>query len=527
MQKNDLISRKQTLEEFTEQFRLYEGDKDEKIRNDVLAACINIIENLPTAAEYERETLQKFEHMEQIMSETTSPVPIVFELVNISDDYHPDTDIPRTNEKTYTYRVDDGKEIEIYAGSNANGDFTAYPVGEEEFDESVVRILTENSIERLKDEIREEEKAEKAVREFLRKEIAEYCDENGELPVYLRTTYDDYLKDHTFSEIASAYQKYSDNYEKGDKQCEKETFPNFFDDYVRENIIFDRLIDEERELYDKIMEDAQEDDELYDMCEAIIPDFSDFIDIASAEGYNGTNYDISEIVDEYEINIMFATKSEKNYDMGAIPAAFGSDRPQESDFDNALVYLIHQQGHTVKEVMDAMHDLVKIHDNAESWYSNVFKKMEEYSEKGFAESVAFELYNDPDYGMTEVTALVSIKGMEGLEVYDALVNNNGNVELSADTNIGLYNEWQGAGSMFEIHLDKPLVIPTEMVRHIQIEGGARKVGEYTVRNTYDKNGGAWKGEIAKTEEQPELVKEDIDKLVKDIKAKNKETKERE
>jgi hypothetical protein len=57
--------------------------------------------------------------------------------------------------------------------------------------------------------------------------------------------------------------------------------------------------------------------------------------------------------------------------------------------------------------------------------------------------------------------------------------------------IGIYNPWNGSGSVLEIELEKDLVFTTDMIRDIQIEG-VKPDFEWTVDNTYGLIGSCWK-----------------------------------
>lgn len=126
-------------------------------------------------------------------------------------------------------------------------------------------------------------------------------------------------------------------------------------------------------------------------------------------------------------------------------------------------------------------------------------------ENEFVKSIVDELDEFPSYSMAETTALVTLN-KEGLQVLDQIAKGEGDITFSKDTMIGLYNEWQGAGSQLEIQLEKPLTVPADMVKNVQIEGQKSDYTHgYTVNDTYGLIGECWKGEISKSEEPAKSI----------------------
>lgn len=76
-------------------------------------------------------------------------------------------------------------------------------------------------------------------------------------------------------------------------------------------------------------------------------------------GYAGLDMNLDCLLSgsSFNVNVFFATEAERNFDMGSIVNAFGNDYRDPSledvdaeDLDNALSYLVNQQGHSVAEV---------------------------------------------------------------------------------------------------------------------------------------------------------------------------------
>jgi len=227
-------------------------------------------------------------------------------------------------------------------------------------------------------------------------------------------------------------------------------------------------------------------------------------------GFNGVDYDITSLLGEYHVNLILATESEKNHDMGAIPTVYDYDVKESARnfegkidrgcMDNSLTYLICQQGYLPS-------DLLERH-----WTPR-------YSESAFINSVADEIDNNPGYGMGNLTVLATVN-QYNVEILDRIAKGEGCIEFPKNSMLGIYNKWQGAGSVLEIALDKPFVCPAKMVWDMQVEDSHRKY-EYSVNETYGLIGSCWKAEPSVTDVDPvteiesyeNKMKEDRERIV--------------
>ena len=64
----------------------------------------------------------------------------------------------------------------------------------------------------------------------------------------------------------------------------------------------------------------------------------------------------------------------------------------------------------------------------------------------------------------------------------------GYVVIDKDTMTGLYDPWQGGGSVFEIQLEKDVRLPVKFIRSALPDGG----DGYSVEEVYGMCGSAWK-----------------------------------
>lgn len=263
-----------------------------------------------------------------------------------------------------------------------------------------------------------------------------------------------------------------------------------FKDYLEEKFAeINAYYLEETYLLHEIKKNIQyESEELQSSFEALIDGMDDY-EILEVGGFEGINYDIKEFLDyDYRINLMFATPYERNCDMSLIP------RFEDVD-NNALTYLIRQQGYDVHEVFKSL-------------------KEDRINDSVFVRSVVDEL-REQSYSMAELTALVTARGENLLNLLDNIAHENNYISISKDATIGLYNEWNGSGSLLEIQLEKPAVFPTSMVRNVQIEGAGKENSGYTVDAVYGFVSKAWLiGNVEIVKEAPALKEENFDVNIK-------------
>lgn len=322
--------------------------------------------------------------------------------------------------------------------------------------------------------------------EFLKQQVQKHCNDNGYYEVYW-----DYYDEISPSDFLQVYE-----------QCQQHQSYDF-----KEHLL-DRLHEVNPD-YDSSLHNIIEDKILHSNNINLIREFldGDFWEDVASVGYKGVEMDVDSILQQSScrINIMFATEKEKNQDMGSIIRAYGNDYQlpfanwsvSEEDYDNALTYLIHQQGYTVKEILIClMKDDYDKHD-------------------AIIASIFHEIANNSAEAMSELTALVSLSGNDIIRFFTALLKGEGYLAFGSNTVIGIFNEWNGSGSTFETELEKPFVVPVSMVRGIQVEG-VDPPHTYTVSNVYGMGGPCWEDDLSYTDIPPELVQEDIDQTISEI-----------
>ena len=198
-----------------------------------------------------------------------------------------------------------------------------------------------------------------------------------------------------------------------------------------------------------------------------------------AAGYQGIDANLDDLLSRssFNVNVFFATEAERNFDMSSIVNAFGNDYREPrledvdaEDLDNALSYLVNQQGHSIAEV-----------------YGN--------ADNAFIRSVREEIDENSSEAMSELCALVRMDGQQMLDFIEKRNEAKDSLMLPKDyATMGIFNQWSGCGGMLDIQLEKDAVLPLSMVREFQIEGvrgDTNLWGGYTVDEVYGLVGSAW------------------------------------
>lgn len=275
-------------------------------------------------------------------------------------------------------------------------------------------------------------------------------------------------------------------------------------------------------------------------------DYADIIDDLNECGYIGVDYNIDQLLKNtsVKVNVLLGTDTERNYDMGSIVTAYGNDyqypfkdyaKPDVDDYDNALTYLIHQQGHTVQDVL-ANHLDCCLSD-------------EQISKSGFIKGVCTDIEENSSEAMSELGVYIELSGDEIPEFCEKLSDKNAYFVFDKDVNISLFNEWSGTCGYPDNYLERDFVVPTTMVRNVQIEGvrpitrkradelrniykntdseyAKQKAGQdletegvlgYTIDNVCGMVGDFWKSNsVSYTDTAPTLVNENIETTLNEI-----------
>lgn len=325
---------------------------------------------------------------------------------------------------------------------------------------------------------------------FLKQEISNYCNSNGSYELYWDSEDIETLK----SELSTIVSNYN-----GD-----DDFLTYVEDHVISSIDTSGWFPEDS-FYEQIENDIKNSDEqirvYFEENRDNLPE-----DLEEA-GYKGVDYNVASVLGRINlnVNVMIAPYNEQNFDMSSIITAFGSDyQIAELDLidpdylDNGVTYLIHQQGHTLMELYDAL-------------FGN------SATNSKLVKSVASEIQNNNAESMSGLTACATINAVTYGNILKLIQSKNGYLEFPENTAMGIYNSWVGSGSTFDIELEKPFIVPVAYIRSITPDTSSDN-GEYSVSDVYGGNLSNDTG-ITITNEAPNVVSEDLAETLKAVAAK--------
>lgn len=355
--------------------------------------------------------------------------------------------------------------------------------------------LSENEIEALGWDLKDIQNEE--YMEYLKKAVKEYFDENGCIQAYW--DYNDTASKNTIQEHI---------YNLINKETDMLLVDKLFDEISEINFDWQSAL--EADFVAHLIENAPNDkiknyiDELDNCCK--------LYDKLYNCGYNGIEWNIEDLLRNttLKVNILFGTEKEQDYDMGSIVTAFGNDYQtpfktwnlDSNDvdrLDNALTYLIHQQGHTVKEVYDSL-------------------VLGKNTESPFIEGICTDISNNSSEAMSELGVYIELSGRDIIDFCNNLQKGNGYIVVDKDTNVGIFNEWAGTCGYPDNYLEKDFVVPVDMIRNVQIEGAKTRDG-YTINEVCGLVGEFWKDNaLSYTEFAPELTQENLNIVLEEINA---------
>ena len=295
---------------------------------------------------------------------------------------------------------------------------------------------------------------------WLKDELERWCNKDG----FFEAEWD-YSDNITPNQILDAYQSYEEQGFASPRDCLESRL--FEDTYVEDDFY-------ENYLMNDLASAGEEVNEGWDNAQSVWEDLE-------SVGYKGIDLNLDQLLGQSElrVNVFFATEAEQDHDMGSIVDAFGNDyrmpdldRIDAEDLDNALSYLINQQGHSVTEVYDALAN--------------------GGSATPFIESVNEEVTENSSEAMSELVALVRMDGNQMLDFLDAVEKGTDSLVLPKDyATLGVFNQWSGCGGTLDIRLETDAVLPLSMVREFNIEGQREVSGSYTVDSVYGLVSSMW------------------------------------
>lgn len=293
--------------------------------------------------------------------------------------------------------------------------------------------------------------------EFLKNEIAKYCTDGA-----YEMTWDNEDKDVLKRDLPALIEDYNG----------EDNFISYLTDRVLESFMNNGWYVEDN-LYDLIHSDAKQlsNAELSDYIEQKMTS-GDFWDDMENNGYKGVDLGLEYILSHmnFAVDIFIATPNELNYDLGSIISAFGSDYIQAdinnidgTYLDNGVSYLVNQQGHSLLEL-----------------YDDLFG---ENSDNTFIRSVASEITNNPAEATCCLAVVANVTGEQFAQLISMSKSGTGSVEFSTGTTIGIFNDWVGTGSSFDIQLEKPFDLPASYIFRVKLDDDS-SAGAYSIADVY-------------------------------------------
>lgn len=233
--------------------------------------------------------------------------------------------------------------------------------------------------------------------------------------------------------------------------------------------IIDDLVDDFKEKVDpKLFEDADiiEDGNLDD--EDIREEFMDIVYVDYPEDWA--------LSQEFCFDII-VSNGDDNYDFWLNEHIVDEDGNVNKDAEKAgVVWLAKQQGYTLEEVVEALNS------------NPTIQQM-----KPFLSSINNEIYNG--YGCEVLTFCVKMTLGQAIELKEKMKeNHNGSIVLDRRATCGLFNFWDGSGSILDISCEKDVEIPFENIWKFYIDEKRSNQCD-SIHNVYGTTDALWKNHL--------------------------------
>lgn len=187
-----------------------------------------------------------------------------------------------------------------------------------------------------------------------------------------------------------------------------------------------------------------------------------------------TDFPITINDDIWRCNILLAHGDEANSDFSntwVLGSMLDGVRENDPDcvHDCALSWLVHQQGYTLKDLVEG-------------------------KSSPFLDSVRQEIDNASS-SMSALTFCVRLNREE----LESMLDPSHNIRIDRSVMVGLFDAWSGGGSVLEIELEKDVILDSRMIHTIQVEG-AETYGQHNVDSVYGLVSRAWRRAYTATDE---------------------------
>lgn len=216
------------------------------------------------------------------------------------------------------------------------------------------------------------------------------------------------------------------------------------------------------------------------------------------------DYDRSYEQQEMRVNVIVATAGD---------ISVGSeDNPNKRTVQSFIKDLVEDQGHTMDELGKAFDEYSKaVLLPAFSYGGALYEEQTEKYGK-FIASLASEIANSNPYNVDEFVFLTKMS----VEDYARLGDEDATITFPAGTMCGMYNRYDGSGSVLEVELEKEITIPRFDIPELQIESRKETFGyHYNVDEVYGLTAQCWekgKAEVHDLDELDKLMHQEKDAI---------------
>lgn len=239
-----------------------------------------------------------------------------------------------------------------------------------------------------------------------------------------------------------------------------------------------------------------------------------------------------------KVNIMLKTPEELNQDFGLLRDQYlAMARPDELcdsspeaiqellSADSSLKRLVEQQGHTMEELAATMKDYMKdfydengspfgpgehpqkyLDENGKSLPYETRMDLFTAGRSKFLASLCEELDNHT-YSMGCITVLAEVS----MNQFVDMMKPNSEITMACDATVGIFNPWNGSGSILGVYLARPLTFTRDDIYDVQVEGADLDYG-YSLDRSFGMVDSAWKNPASI--HLPEERKPSLDNLIR-------------
>lgn len=318
---------------------------------------------------------------------------------------------------------------------------------------------------------------ENELREKIRNAIVDYCesnyfekDEHGCYKYKLYADYRDGFDNKDVTEILKS-QNPSESFFKKVHQCWNDCIYDCESEHIKN--IKSLMLEAENEPFPYGMADCDEEmlrDEFQEIA-YIVPPYNHYLK------------------QRFYTNIMVDT-GDGNYDytLNTVYPAYGSIYGGTINDKASIVWLAKQQGYTKTQL------------------KNVLNLDDTKVQKGFLQTLRVEIANEVSHMNTlcflaemsleeliKVNKLIKFGDKDGVEYDEKERKNCGYLIIDKKAKTGLYDPWNGGGSLFEIELEKDIRLPTKFIRSILPDGG----DGWSLDSVYGMCSSCWRDDIIK------------------------------